>query len=45
MMEALLAVEKEVERARESFDEFYNSVGDDIENIMERISTILKSFF
>ena len=39
-MESLLAVEKEVDKALDSFDTFYEGVDDDIEKVLE---TVLKN--
>jgi hypothetical protein len=39
-MESLLAVEKEVDKALDSFDTFYEGVYDDIEKVLE---TVLKN--
>ena len=36
-MESLVAVEKEVDKALDSFEAFYNGTGEDIDKIIEKV--------
>ena len=36
-MESLLAVEKEVDKALDSFDSFYQGVNDDVDQVLENV--------
>ncbi len=43
-MDALITVEKEVDRAKEAFELFYETIDRDIEKVIEHVSNFLSEF-